>query len=130
MVHCPQMNTSARVAARYLEGTFDVTAMSNLLPRRTGVKGAVIWVSPGEHGGKDIQHGPRVKVVLGEKTTTEGMQDSVSVTISDPPRVLGELPGRIKKQVVRFVALNREVLLAHWRGELDPGDVLERLVRI
>lgn len=124
------MSTAARVAARFLEGAFHVEAMSNLLPRRTGVRGAVIWVSPGEHGGKDLQHGPRVKVVLGEKTTTEGLATAVSVTLSNPPRVLGTLPGHIEKQVLRFIEVNREVLLAHWRGELDPGDVLERLVRV
>lgn len=122
--------TAERVAARFMEADFHVEAMSNLLPRRTGIEGAVVWVSPGEHGGKDLQHGPRVKVVLGEKTTTEGLRDAVSVTISNPPRVLGRLPGHIEKQVLRFIELNRDVLLGHWRGELDPGDVLERLVRL
>jgi hypothetical protein len=58
------------------------------------------------------------------------LRDAVSVTISSPPRVLGSLPGHIEKQVFRFIDLNRDVLLAHWRGELDPGDVLEQLVRV
>lgn len=118
-----------RIAARYVE-SFHVEAMSNLLPRRTGVRGAVIWVSPGEFSGVDVQHGPRIKVMLGEKTTTEGLHAAVSVTLTNPPRVLGVLPGRVRGQVFAFINKNLDVLLRHWRGELDPGDVLELIERV
>lgn len=105
-------------------------AMTNLLPKRTGVQGAAIWVSPGEFGGTDSQHGPRVKVVLGEETTTEGLDTSVSVTITNPSRILGTLPGKIQRQVVPFIIKNRDVLLRHWRGELDSGDVFCLIERV
>jgi len=119
-----------RVAARFLEGRFLLEAMSNLRSQRTGVHGAVIWISAGEFAGVDAQHGPRIKVVLGEKITTEGLRDSVSVTITDPPRVLGTLPGGINKQVTDFVNRNRDVLLLHWQGEIDAAEVIEQLQRI
>lgn len=128
--HLAMPTSAERVATRFIEGAFHVEAMANLLPRRTGIKGAVIWVSPGEFGGSDSRHGPRVKVMLGEKTTTEGIENSVSVTISQPPRVLGALPGKVKAQVIRFVTLNHDLLMQHWRGELDHVEIATQLQRV
>lgn len=117
------------VVARFQEKTaeFLLEAMSNLLPEDTGVDGAVIWISAGEFHGVDAQHGPRVKVVLGNKITTEGLRESVSVRITDPPVVLGSLPGNIRKQVIRFIERNRDVLLRHWNGELGAKETLNLL---
>jgi hypothetical protein len=103
---------------------FFLEAIYNLLPRDTGVEGAIIWVSDGEFSGVDSQHRPRIKVVLGNKITTEGLKDSVSVRITNPPVVLGTLPGEIRKQVIRFVNRNRGVLLQHWNGELGSKDTM------
>ncbi len=113
---------AGRVVAR-----FQVEAMSNLRPTTTGVEGAVIWVSAGEFAGVDIRHGPRIKVVLGNGITTEKLGDAVSVTITDPPRVLGSLPGAVRKQAVDFVNRNRDVLLRHWNGEIDAKEMLDLL---
>jgi translation initiation factor IF-1 len=117
------------VAARFQDKTsgFQLEAMSNLPPKDTGVDGAVIWISAGEFYGMDAQHGPRIKVVLGNKITTEGLRDSVSVRITDPPVVLGKLPGKIRKQVIQFVEKNRDVLLRHWNGELGSKETLNLL---
>jgi hypothetical protein len=104
--------------------------MSNLRPSTTGVVGAVIWISAGEFAGADAQHGPRIKVVLGEKITTEGLKDAVSVRLTSPPQVLGTLPGNVKRQVVKFINRNRNVLLRHWRGEIDAKEVIDQLVCI
>ena len=113
-----------RVATRYL------LAMSNLAPKRTGVRGAVIWVSAGEFAGKDAQHGPRVKVVPGSKISTESLDDAVSVRLTSPPEVLGVLPGRLEKQVLEFLRLNRKTLLAYWALKLDTATMVERLISI
>lgn len=78
-----------KVVARFL-----LEAMSNLPPVDTGVSGAVIWVSSGEFVGAKSPHGPRIKVVPGAKITKEGLVDAASVTITDPPRVIGTLPGK------------------------------------
>jgi hypothetical protein len=122
--------SAERVASRFLEGGFLLEAMSNLRPNRTGVDDAVIWISAGEFAGADAQHGPRVKVVLGQKITTDGLRDSVSVTITDPPRVLGTLPGSVQRQVTQFVDRNRDVLLQHWAGEIDAAEIIEQLRRV
>jgi len=126
-----------KVRTRYLEkvatnveARFLVEAMSNLPSSDTGVDGAVIWISPGEFGGTDAQHGPRVKVLPGSKVTTEGLRDSVSVTISKTPRVIGKLPGKIERQVKKFILLNREVLLQHWKGALSSKETLLQLKKI
>lgn len=118
-----------KVVARFQDKTsgFQLEAMSNLLPKDTGVDGAVIWISAGEFHGVDAQHGPRIKVMLGNKITTEGLSDSISVRITDPPVVLGSLPGNIRKQVVQFVEKNRDILLRHWNGELGSKETLNLL---
>ncbi len=109
---------AANVAARFLK-----EAMSNLRSRTTGIEGAVIWVSAGEFAGAELQHGPRLKVMLGEKITTDGVDDAVSVTLTEPPRVLGKLPGKVTKQVIAFVSKNREVLLRYWKNEIDTKEM-------
>jgi hypothetical protein len=68
--------------------------------------------------------------MLGNQVTQDGLEDAVSVRLTTPPEVLGNLPGDIKKQVTRFVALNHEVLLRHWMGEIDSiemGPLLRRV---
>jgi hypothetical protein len=119
--------TAERVAERC---AFEPFAMSNLRPSDTGVDGAVIWVSAGEFAEIDLLHGPRIKVVLGDKITTEGLRDAVSARLTDPPVVSGRLPRGVKHQVMRFVNMNREVLLRHWNGEIDAKEMLDLLHRI
>lgn len=112
---------------------FLLEAMSNLRPKTTGVEGAVIWISAGEFDDVNAQLGPRIKVVLGSKLTTEGLREAASVRLTTPLVVLGELPGKVRKQVVQFVEKNRSVLLRHWNGELDSKetlDLVERLVEL
>lgn len=122
------MTLADRVAARFIEADFVVEAMSNITPDDSGVEGAVLWISPGEAHGTDVQHGPRLKVVLGTKVTTESLRASVTVTIEDAPRVLGgTLPGKVRGQVVAFIQRNQDVLLRHWRGELNSKQALNQL---
>jgi hypothetical protein len=112
---------------------FLLEAMSNLRPKTTGVEGAVIWISAGEFDDVSAQLGPRIKVVLGDRITTEGLREAVSVRLTVPPEVLGELPSKVRERVIRFVEKNRSVLLRHWNGELDSKetlDLLERLVEL
>lgn len=123
-------NLTKNVVRRFQAAEFHIEAMSNLRPSTTGVDGAVIWISAGEFSGVDSQHGPRIKVVLGEKATTEGLRNSVSVSLSDPPMVLGDLPGSIRKKVFEFIKRNRETLLRHWNGELDSREALDLLKKV
>lgn len=112
-------SVAARVAARFLEGE-DRYAMSNLPPQDTGVEGAIVWISVGV----GLRHGPRLKVTVGAKPTR---QSGVTITITDPPRVLGTLPPKVKEQAVAFINRNRDVLLQHWRGELMSKEALSLL---
>lgn len=107
---------------------FQLEAMSNLRPNKTGVVGAIIWVSAGEFSGVESQHGPRIKVVPGTKITTDGLRDAISISITEPPKVFGDLTGEIEKQALRFVRLNQDVLLRYWRNEIDTAEMLEGLV--
>jgi hypothetical protein len=109
---------------------FDLWAMSNLRSSDTGVEGTVIWVSAGEFSGVDARHGPRIVVLLGDKIAAEGLKDAVSVRLTTPPEVLGDLPAQVTRQVVEFVEKNRDVLLEHWNGEIDSGEMIRLLVRI
>lgn len=105
-------------------------AMANMRTRRTGIDGAVIWVSPGEFGGADSHHGPRINVMLGDKVTTEGLKVAVSVRLTNPLDVLGRLPANVEKQVVKFINKNRNVLVGHWKGETDTEEMLKLIVSI
>jgi hypothetical protein len=113
-----------RIVAR--ASGFDLIAMSNLHPSTTGVA-AVIWVSVGEFEGKKVQHGPRIKVVPGNKLNPSLLKEAITVTLENPPRVIGTLLGTLQKQVLGFVEKNRAVLLQHWNHEIDMKGLLDQL---
>lgn len=117
----PKRRLVARTSRIYLE------ALSNLRASDTGVEGAVIWISAGEFFDAESQHGPRIKVMLGEQLTADGLRDAVSVRLTDPPEVLGTLPVEINRRVIEFVHTNRGVLLRHWNGELATRETLDRI---
>ena len=124
-------NLMARAATEYFqERGFRVDALSYLRPSCTGVDGTIIWISAGEFSGRNLQHGPRIKVVLGYKLTTDGLDSAPSVTITNPQRVLGTLPEKINGLGVRFVESNRDTLLRHWNGELDSAEAIALLKKV
>ena len=114
-----------KIVARFM-----LEVMSNLRTRTTGVEDATVWVSAGEFAGAQTQYGPRIKVILGTKITTEGLAEAASVTITVPPKVIGTLPGKLKKQSIAFVNLNREILLQYWGNEVSTREMLDGLTRI
>lgn len=103
--------------------------LSNLGPKDTGVHGVVIWFAAGEFS-TESQHGPRILVAPGDKLTLDGLADSAAVTITSTPEVLGSLPDDLAAQVIGFVQQNWVALLSHWNGDIDTGDVIERLQRV
>jgi len=105
----------------------EIYAMSNLVPADTGIKGVVLWVSAGEFEGKECKHGARIKVVVGSKITAEGLKNSTTVTLTNPPKVIGELPARIEKKVIDFVNVNRSVLLKYWKNKISTREMLENI---
>ena len=121
---------STKPAKTLTAALHSIIGMSNLRPSDSGVSGAIIWVSAGEFEGKTIQHGPRIKVVLGVKVSSEGLKDAVTVTITKPPRVLGTLPANIKQQVVTFVELNYDVLVQYWTNAISTKEMLGRIIAV
>ena len=101
--------------------------MSWLDSQTTGVEGVVICVFAGEFERPGHQLGPRLLVALGNKLTTEGLNDAVSVVLTDPPKVIGELPDRVGTEVVEFVNKNRGAILGYWNCELDTKEALDLL---
>lgn len=101
--------------------------LSCLGPKTTGIQGAVIWVSAGEFASVGADLGPRLQVVVGEAISVEGLKTAVSVRLTRPPVVLGNLPRRVKRLVVTFVNANRDTLLGHWNGVLSTRETLDLL---
>lgn len=108
----------------------EILAMSNLTSSDTGVEDAVVWVSSGEFGGKDCQHGARIKVVLGSKITSDGLDNAATVTLTDPPQVVGALPAKVKKKVLLFIKKNRSTLLNYWDGKISTREMINGIVKI
>src|SRR6266446_5331770 len=94
--------------------------MSNLWPQETGLARR-IWISV------DITHRyPRPQLRV------EGPNRKFyPLTLEEPVRFIAGRPAGLSaaqfKNLRRFVALNREVLLAHWNDEIDSGTALRRL---
>lgn len=119
---------SEQMAARFVD---DVEfLLSNLHSENSGIKGAELWLAAGEYSINEVERGPKLFVTLGERLTFDAFVNGVSVTLEDPPRVLGALPSDVARGAVDFVERNRETLLAHWRGDLDSFDVIKRLVPV
>ena len=96
--------------------------MANLRPKNTGLP-MVIWVS--ERG--RARHAPRIKVSLRHGPKID-IEQTVSVTIEDSPKVIGGELGSDDYDAVRsYIARNIPVLLAYWNGELDTLELLDQL---
>ncbi|MGA2433941.1 MAG: hypothetical protein ABSG25_01510 [Bryobacteraceae bacterium] len=103
---------------RLVEDKHEIYEMSNLRNYATGLP-MVIWVQP--KSGKE-KHGARIKVakMYGDKT----IDDLFTITISDKPEVIGDV-GDIKmndiKKVIKFIKINKDLLLSIWNDEIDPS---------
>ena len=110
---------------------FAIEAMSNLRSKSTGVDGAILWVSAGEFEGKESQHGPRVKVILGQgRVTMEALQKAPSVKIKDGSLIQGRLKGSLLKKIQMFLNLNRTVLLDYWNQKIDTVQMAQEIKKI
>ena len=96
--------------------------MANLRPSSTGLP-MTIWVS--ERG--RARHGPRLKVSLQHGPKID-IRNTVSVTLEEPPRVIGGELGTSDCEAIRhYLEINRQALLAFWNGELDTLELIARL---
>jgi hypothetical protein len=95
----------------------------------TGVDGA-IWCSAGEFMRPPSPRGPRILIVPGEWSARQGLERAIEVRLANRAEVLGTLPPKVARQVVRFVEKNRELLLSHWKLENSSGVLFELLERV
>ena len=94
--------------------------MANLFPKHTGLP-FVVWIS--YRGG--AQHDVRVKVSPGPKVLASQM---VSVAIRPNVRVVeGQMSAGDLAQLAKWVALNRDVLVRYWDGDIDTKDAIEAI---
>lgn len=101
--------------------------LTNLAYESTGVAGAVIWMAAGEFSIDDGQLGPRIVIMVGQELSPRSLAGGVAVTLSTPAGVIGALPEGIRGNALSCAQLNRDVFLAHWRGELDTRSAVNLL---
>lgn len=103
----------------------DLFEMSNLYPKHTGLL-MTVWV--GVRGG--ARPDVRVKVC-----TTHGnrmdIHDTAVVSVRPTPQLIeGHLDTADLKSVQAWIALNTEVIVGHWNGELDSMDLAQALQKL
>lgn len=94
--------------------------MANLYLRRTGIN-TRIYISSREGGA-----GPRIKVY------NSSNDESFSMSIEDAPKVLIGNPdivsNKVFRQVIRWIQINKEVLLYYWQHpEMDIDELLGKI---
>ena len=100
-------------------GTYRLEEFSNFFPQRTGLD-FTVWIDPG----RTVRHKrPRCKIQVGGRF--------VPVSVDEPVEFLAGQPREVSakqfRKVQEFIRLNREALLQYWRGEIDTGDLTDRL---
>ena len=107
-----------------LEESYDMLyEMANLSQRRTGIN---TRISISSKGG---QHGPKIKVY------NSSNDECFSMSIEDSPKVLIGNPNivsdKIFKQTIKWVQINKNVLLYYWQHpDMDIDDLLDRIKKI
>lgn len=115
---------STRQNDNYLASESEVlNEMANLSQRKTGIN-TRIYISS-----KEGLHGPRIKVY------NSSNDESFSLSIEDTPRVLVGNPNivsnKIFKQSIRWVQINKEILLYYWQHpEMYTDDLLEKIQKV
>ncbi|SRR5579871_4724319 len=96
-------------------------AMVTYRKRTTGVDNT-IFVSA-----KFPRHSPRIKVAIDPPTDLDRFGNNAAVAIEDGRVLAGELPSRVRKQVLEFLDLNRQALLDYWEQRIDDDELKDRL---
>jgi len=103
----------------------DVFRLTNLFPSTTGLP-MTVWVGP--RGAKSDMATLRVNRQDGDATRAAA---TAIVAIEPVPRLIkGYLSERDITRVTAWIEANQAALLAVWRGEIDGGELAERLKRV
>ena len=104
------------------ESDSDLFTMTNLYPRRTGLP-MTVWVSSRGRA----RQAARIKVNMthGNRMT---IGNTAIVRLQPTPRViLGQLSAADRQAVFQSIVINEAMLIDHWNGVIDGGDLIERL---
>ncbi len=99
--------------------------MTNLYPRRTGLP-MTVWVGPRSGARHDV----RIKVSTSPGDRIDLRTAAVVGVRPAPHLVHGQLSRSDLEQVAAWIQLNEDMILRHWTGEYDGGDVVENLKRL
>lgn len=108
-----------------LDEAQDLFEMANLYPRTTGLP-VTVWVSP--KGG--ARHEARIKVSTGPGNRMEPGNTAVVAIRPAPALLHGELPPEHLQPVLRWMGLNKAVLMDYWNGEIDTAELVARLRKL
>lgn len=106
----------------------EIWEMANLPPSKTGLT-KFVYIS-----GIQGQHGPRVK--LSAQADRYDRQNNVPITVESNPRIPKgvAIPKEITaddiNQTIRWILLNREVLMLMWRDDADTSALLPLLKKL
>jgi hypothetical protein len=101
----------------------ELYTMINLRGRYTGLP-MNIWIGPRGHA----RHAPRIKVQMDHRDQFDlGKLAVVGIGTDRPQIIEGDLSASDLGLVRRYIALNRQVILNHWRGETDGVELVQAL---
>jgi len=108
------------------EECIDIYEMANLHKEDTGISNVVIWVSG---GGEKLKHGPRIKVVHGNKFKPEL---SSTIPLTPPMRIIGNADVSQEEfaQIIDWIELNRDIILKYWNDEISTHTLLDSIKKI
>jgi hypothetical protein len=97
----------------------------NLYPQRTGLK-MTVWAGPRGNA----RHAPRIKVNEAYGNRMDVNNTAVVGIEPAPHMIAGHLSKADQDAVFAWIELNRDALLAHWRGDIDGGEMAQRTVSV
>jgi len=107
------------------EEEINLWEMANLRSEFTGIDGYIIWISSGEAA----KHGPRIKVSKGIRWDKN---NSATIPLTGKPRIIGDLNVTQSEfsEIIKWVNLNKKILLEFWNSKLSTDQVLNLLKKV
>jgi hypothetical protein len=93
----------------------------SLYPRRTGLP-MTVWAGARGKG----RHAPRLIVSTSHGDRTDLDSTAIVGIVPTPHLIAGSLSARDRAAVFAWIRLNRDVLLEHWEGDIDGGEMADR----
>lgn len=108
------------------EESMNMWEMANLHPEDTGLLNLIVWTSG---GGEKLQHGPRIKVVKGNKYRPEL---SSTVPLYGKPKIIGNanLSQNDFTCLVKWINLNKSAILKYWNDEVTTHEFISLIKKI